>query len=103
MCSGRVRPELVFSALSKGIDGVIVLGCHPGECHYSEGNYHARRRALLLKEFLPFVGIEPDRFQLGWVSASEGARYAEVVRTAVERIRDLGPNEKVAQESVEGL
>ncbi len=91
MCSGRVNPELVFSALSKGVDGVMILGCHPGECHYSEGNYHARRRALLLKEFLPYLGIERERFQVNWVSASEGGRFAEVVEKMVRELRDLGP------------
>ena len=91
MCSGRVEPELVISALCRGMDGVLVLGCHPGECHYTQGNYYARRRALLLKELLPYVGIEPERFQLKWVSASEGGKFAEVVQEMVEGVRRLGP------------
>jgi coenzyme F420-reducing hydrogenase delta subunit len=91
MCSARVRPEYVVYALSRGFDGVFILGCHPGECHYTKGNYYTRRRVLLLKEFLEFLGIEPERFQLRWVSASEGARYAQIMEELVERIKSLGP------------
>jgi F420-non-reducing hydrogenase iron-sulfur subunit len=91
MCSARVRPEFVIYAFSRGVDGVFILGCHPGECHYSEGNFYTRRRVLLLKEMLRFVGIEPDRFQLRWVSASEGAKFAKTMKDMIESIRDLGP------------
>jgi len=92
MCSARVRPEQVVSALAQGIDGVLVLGCHPGDCHYAEGNYHTRRRALLLGRLLDTLGIERERFQVSWVSAAEGARFAETVRAVVDDVRRLGPN-----------
>jgi F420-non-reducing hydrogenase iron-sulfur subunit len=90
-CSGRVDPMLAMKAFLEGADGVIVLGCHPGDCHYSEGNYHARRRLVLFHELLEFFGIEHDRFKLDWVSASEGARFADVVTTFTEEVRELGP------------
>jgi coenzyme F420-reducing hydrogenase delta subunit len=92
MCSGRVPPELVIRALANGLDGVMILGCHPGECHYSEGNYLTRRRAHVLKRLLEFIGIEPERFQLRWVSAAEGAKFAAVVKEAADKITALGPN-----------
>lgn len=92
MCSARVRPEFVIAALSKGLDGVLVLGCHPGECHYSEGNYFTRRRGLFLKQLLEYVGIEPERFQVRWVSASEGVKFADTVEEVTEQIKALGPN-----------
>jgi len=92
MCSGRVSPELVIRALVNGIDGIMILGCHPGDCHYSEGNYSTRRRVLVLKRLLEYVGIEPERFLLRWVSASEGARFADVVKEATDKIIALGPN-----------
>jgi len=91
MCSARVRSEFVIYAFSRGFDGVFVLGCHPGECHYSEGNFYTRRRMLLLKEILVFMGIEPERFQLHWVSASEGTKFIRIIRKMIEDIRELGP------------
>lgn len=95
MCSGRVPPELVIRALANGLDGVMILGCHPGECHYSEGNYITRRRAHVLKRLLEYTGLEPERFQLRWVSAAEGAKFAAVVKEAAEKITALGPNRLV--------
>lgn len=92
MCSGRVPPELIIRALANGLDGVMVLGCHPGECHYSEGNYLTRRRVHILKRLLSYIGIEPERFQLRWVSASEGAKFADVVKEATDKVTALGPN-----------
>jgi F420-non-reducing hydrogenase iron-sulfur subunit len=92
MCSGRVPPELVIRALANGLDGVMVLGCHPGECHYSEGNYLTRRRAHVLKRLLDYIGIEPERFQLRWVSAAEGAKFSAVVKETTDKITALGPN-----------
>ncbi|MBI4702612.1 MAG: hydrogenase iron-sulfur subunit [Deltaproteobacteria bacterium] len=89
MCSARVRPELVLAALTRGIDAVLVTGCHPGDCHYSEGNYHTRRRALVLHELLDLLGIERERFQVRWISAAEGAKFADTVRTVVQRVRLL--------------
>ena len=94
MCSARVRPEYVITALSKGLDGVLVLGCHPGDCHYSEGNYFTRRRGLFLRSLLEYVGIEPERFQLRWVSASEGAKFADIISAVTQQIKALGPNSR---------
>ena len=95
MCSGRVPPELVIRALANGLDGVMILGCHPGECHYSEGNYLTRRRAHVLKRLLDYIGIEPERFQLRWVSAAEGAKFSAVVKETTDKITALGPNKWV--------
>ena len=92
MCSGRVPPELIIRALANGLDGVMILGCHPGECHYSEGNYLTRRRAHVLKRLLMYIGIEPERFQLRWVSAAEAAKYTAVVKEVTDKITALGPN-----------
>jgi len=92
MCSGRVPPELVIRALANGLDGVMILGCHPGECHYSEGNYLTRRRAHVLKRLLMYIGIEPERFQLRWVSAAEAAKFTAVVKETTDKITALGPN-----------
>ena len=92
MCSGRVNPLFVIKALSIGADGVLVLGCHPGDCHYIEGNYKAMRRTPLLKKMLKQLGIEEERVRLEWVSASEGAKFAEVTNSFTQSIRELGPN-----------
>ncbi len=91
MCSGRVDPVFVIKALFEGADGVLIGGCHPGDCHYQEGNYKALRRYLLLKRILPEYGIEPGRVRLEWVSASEGERFGHVVDEFTEEIRKLGP------------
>jgi F420-non-reducing hydrogenase iron-sulfur subunit len=92
MCSARIRPSFVLKALAEGADGVLICGCHPGDCHYSEGNYKTLRRQVLLKRLIEGYGIEPDRVRLEWVSASEGQRFAEVVADMTERIRKLGPS-----------
>ena len=91
MCSGRVEPAFVLRAFELGADGVLVLGCHPGDCHYAEGNYKALRRMMLLKRTLKQLGIEEDRFQLNWVSASEGDRFSHTVNEMTEKVRALGP------------
>jgi len=96
MCSGRVNPQFVLKALSEGADGVLVSGCHPGDCHYIEGNYHARRKLTMLKDLMEFVGVEPERFQVSWVSASEGQKFAEVVTKFTEQVRALGPIKKLS-------
>ncbi len=90
-CSGRVNPLFVLKALLGGADGVLVSGCHPRDCHYSSGNFYARRRLEVLKEFLPIIGIDPRRFEYVWVSASEGQRWKEVVTQFTDRIHALGP------------
>jgi F420-non-reducing hydrogenase iron-sulfur subunit len=91
MCSGRLDPSFVLKALSGGADGVLITGCHPGECHYIEQNYKALRRYLLLKRTLAGLGIEPDRVRLVWASAAEGVRLAEEIGKLVEDVRALGP------------
>jgi len=92
MCSGRVSPFFILKALSVGADGVLILGCHPGDCHYIEGNYKTMRRIPLLKKILKQLGIEEERVRLEWVSASEGAKFAEVTNSFTQSIRNLGPN-----------
>ena len=91
MCSGRVDPQFILDAFAKGADGVLMGGCHIGDCHYVEGNYKALRRVHLLKRVLKEMGIEPDRFRLEWISASEGEKVATVVNDMVEKVRTLGP------------
>jgi F420-non-reducing hydrogenase iron-sulfur subunit len=91
MCSGRLDPTFVFKALASGADGVIITGCHPGECHYLEQNYKALRRFQLMKRTLVGLGLEPGRVKLIWASAAEGARFAAEINTFVEEIRALGP------------
>jgi F420-non-reducing hydrogenase iron-sulfur subunit len=91
MCSGRVEPDLVLKAFREGADGVLIAGCHPGECHYTEGNLKTLRRYALLKRLLTQFGIEPVRFQLLWASASEGSALADKVNWMTEELRSLGP------------
>ncbi len=91
MCSGRVDPQLVVKSFQLGADGVLILGCHPGDCHYSEGNYKAARRISLLKKMMAQFGIEDERIRLDWVSASEGVRFKNIVNEMTEQIRVLGP------------
>ncbi len=92
MCSGMVHPNLVIDALTKGADGVLICGCHPGDCHYLEGNLKAENRKEAIELLLEDFGIEPERFRLEWVSASEGPRFAELVREMTETVRALGPS-----------
>ena len=92
MCSGMVHPNLVIDALTKGADGVIICGCHIGDCHYLEGNVKAENRREAIDLLLEDFGLEPERFRLEWVSASEGPRFAEVMREMTETIRELGPS-----------
>lgn len=91
MCSGRMNPNFVMNALQQGADGVLVSGCHPGECHYMEGNYIARRRFILMRNLMEYVGIEPERFRVSWVSASEGEKFKNVIAEVTEDIRKIGP------------
>jgi F420-non-reducing hydrogenase iron-sulfur subunit len=91
MCSGRVDPVFVLRAFSRGVDGVMVLGCHPGDCHYATGNYYARNRVQVLQQLLGLAEISPDRLVLDWVSAGEGERFATLVTDFTERVKTLGP------------
>lgn len=91
MCSGRVDPEFVFKAFREGADGVLICGCHPGDCHYINGNHKAAGRYPMVRNMLEQFGIDPRRFKLEWVSASEGDRYAQVVNETIETVRELGP------------
>ncbi len=93
MCTGMVDPKYVIKALLSGADGVLVSGCHPGDCHYINGNYKARRRMKLLKEILPRFGIDERRFRLTWVGASEGNEFAATINEMTKSIKELGPNE----------
>ncbi len=97
-CSGRVSANMILHALRSGADGVLVSGCHPGDCHYISGNLYARRRFALLKNLLEFVGVEPGRVNFSWVSASEGEQFAEVVREITHRIKALGPAKRLVKE-----
>jgi F420-non-reducing hydrogenase iron-sulfur subunit len=90
-CTGRVNPIFIVEALRQGADGILVSGCHPGDCHYLAGNYFARRRFALLQRYLEYLGIEPGRVQFSWISASEGGRFAEVVTRVTNDILQLGP------------
>ena len=92
MCSNMVHPNLVIDALTKGVDGVIMCGCHPGDCHYIEGNLTAEKRAAAISLMLEDFGLEEERFRLEWVSASEGPKFAQVMKETVEAIRELGPS-----------
>ena len=91
MCSGRVDPVFILKALESGADGVLILGCHPGDCHYTSGNYKTMRRMGMLKKLTDQMGIESDRIRLDWVAASEGDRFAEIIKDMTEKIKKLGP------------
>jgi len=91
-CSGRVDPLFILKALRSGIDGVLVSGCHPGDCHYTAGNYNARRKFAILSRLLEYVGIDPRRVQFSWVSASEGDKFAKVIRGVVADLKALSRN-----------
>ncbi|MCP4754738.1 MAG: hydrogenase iron-sulfur subunit [Proteobacteria bacterium] len=92
MCSGMVHPNVIIEALTKGADGVMLCGCHPGDCHYLEGNLKAEKRAEAIDLLLEDFGLEPERFRLEWVSASEGPRFAEVMTVMTDSVKALGPS-----------
>jgi len=100
-CSGRINPFFIIASLQHGVDGVVVCGCHPGECHYLTGNYSARRKFALLKDLLEYAGLEEGRVQFSWVSASEGARFARVISEVTEKVTALGPLEKLSKTRIE--
>jgi F420-non-reducing hydrogenase iron-sulfur subunit len=92
MCSGRVDPVFILEAFKNGADGVLIAGCHPGDCHYISGNYKAQHRVLMLKRVLQQLGLESERLRLDWVSASEGARFATIIKDMTKEIKKLGPS-----------
>lgn len=92
MCSGRVDPSFVLKSFTGGADGILICGCHPGDCHYQEGNYRCLRRYTLLQKYITQMGIEPERLKLEWISASEGKQFAELVNSFTETITELGPS-----------
>jgi len=93
MCTGMIDPKYVIKALLEGADAVLVSGCHPGDCHYINGNFKARRRIKLLKEILPRFGFKDERLRLTWIGASDGIEFAETIHMMVAQIKTLGPNE----------
>ena len=98
-CSGRVNPQFVLEALQRGCDGVLVCGCHPGDCHYTSGNYYTKRRMLVYKRLLEFSGLEPERFQVRWISGAEAGKFRDTVTKVCEEIRALGPLHTDAKEA----
>jgi len=96
-CTGRINPFYIVKALQEGANGVLVSGCHPGECHYISGNLVARRKFATLKSFLNYIGVEGDRTIFTWVSASEGDRFAQVIRGVTAKVRALGPANKLVK------
>ena len=92
MCSSRIDHNLLLTTFFRGADGILVAGCHPGDCNYGEGTYYARRRFAQLKKDMHTLGLDPDRLKIVWVSAAEGNRYSEVVTEFTEKIKQLGPN-----------
>jgi coenzyme F420-reducing hydrogenase delta subunit len=96
-CSGRLNPLFVLKALQQGADGVLVSGCHPGDCHYISGNLIARRKFALLKNYLEYLGIESQRVQFSWVSASEGTRFAALIEKVVGEVRKIGGIQKLVK------
>jgi F420-non-reducing hydrogenase iron-sulfur subunit len=96
-CSGRINPLFVIKALQNGVDGVLVSGCHPGDCHYISGNLYARRKFVLMKRLLEYVGIEPERVHFSWVSAAEGVRFAQVLNKVTEDVREVGPAHRMVK------
>lgn len=98
-CSGRINPLFILAALQNGADGVLVSGCHPGDCHYLSGNLVARRKFAAIKDLLAYAGIEPRRVQFSWVSASEGGRFSDLVRQVSEAVKALGPQRRLCKET----
>ena len=94
-CSGRISPYFIIKSLQQGWDGVLVSGCHPGDCHYISGNLVARRRFSIMNDILKFFGIKPDRVNFSWVSAAEGQRFADIIKEVVDKVKKLGPNKRL--------
>ena len=101
-CSGRIDPLYIMRALQNGADGVLVCGCHPGDCHYISGNLVARRKFAIMKRMITYIGLEPERVQFSWVSASEGGRFAALMNKVIDDIKKLGPSKKMVKKLVKG-
>ncbi len=97
MCSGRIDPTIPLEVFMRGADGILILGCHPGDCHYVEGNLYEKRKIEMVKKLITLTGLEPDRLRLEWVSASEGQRFAQIVTQFTEQIKKLGPSQLSGQ------
>ena len=93
-CTGRIDPVFIIKAFEKGADGVLVSGCHPGDCHYNLGNLHARRRFILFSELMNYIGIDSSRLHFSWVSASEGKKWVDVINEVIDKVREVGPFKK---------
>ena len=92
-CTGRLNPKYILEAFKRGADGVWISGCHPGDCHYLAGNYHARRKFMLLNHLLESVGLEPGRLNFSWISSAEASKFQEMAKEVVEKVRACGPNQ----------
>lgn len=97
MCSGRLNPMFIVNAFQQGADGVLIGGCHPGDCHYAQGNFFTRRRFPLIRNILEHIGIDPRRVKLAWVSASEGQKFAEVITEITRDVEKIGPMKQIAR------
>ena len=97
MCSGRVNPMLIVNAFQRGADAVLISGCHPGDCHYTHGNYFARRRFQIMRRVLEFIGIHPARIRMSWVSAAEGKKFTEVINEVVADLKSIGPADQIVR------
>jgi coenzyme F420-reducing hydrogenase delta subunit len=93
-CTGRIDPVFIIKAFEKGADGVLVSGCHPGDCHYNLGNFHARRRFILFTQLMDYMGIDSSRLHFSWVSASEGKKWVDVINEVINKVREVGPFKK---------
>ena len=102
-CTGRIDFMILMKAFENGADGIIVSGCHPNDCHYSTGNFHARRRWIVFRNLLNFTGIDTERIQFSWVSAAEGFKWADVVNNTVKKIKEIGPYENYNKIAVSTL
>lgn len=97
MCSGRVNPMLIVHAFQQGADAVLISGCHPGNCHYTHGNYFARRRFQIMRRILDFIGVDPARVRMSWVSAAEGKKFTEVIKEVVADVKKIGPAKQIGR------
>ncbi len=96
-CSGRISARMILHAVRNGADGIWISGCHPGDCHYIEGNFYARRKFALLKDLLEYSGLEPGRLQFSWISSAEGVKFAAVAHEVIEAVRRLGPARRLVK------